>query len=93
MFTSPRPNLYESSEGFSVEVLGRTGLCYREGDRRICIDSEVLSGPIAIGIYRSSIHAWDSPLGTQLVTNEEATRIIDNIETAFKSQGFQIVVI
>jgi hypothetical protein len=47
MFTSPRPNLCESSDGFSVEVLGRTGLRYCEGGRQMFVDSEVLSGPSA----------------------------------------------
>ena len=35
----------ESSDGFSVEVLGRTGLRYREGDRQMFVDSEALTGP------------------------------------------------
>ena len=45
MFTSHRPNLYESSDGFPMEVLGRTGLGYREGERQMFVDSQVLTGP------------------------------------------------
>ena len=52
MFTSPRPNLYESSDGFSVEVHGRTGLCYREAGRQMFVDSEVLTGPSGIAVTR-----------------------------------------
>ena len=52
MFTSPRPNLYESSEGFSVEVVGRTGLRYREADREMFVDSEVLTGSSGMAIYK-----------------------------------------
>ena len=33
MFTSQGPNLYKSSDGFSVEVLGRTGLRYGEANQ------------------------------------------------------------
>jgi hypothetical protein len=32
MFSIPRVNVIESDNGFSVQVLGRVGLCYREGD-------------------------------------------------------------
>jgi hypothetical protein len=42
MFTIPRNNVIESDEGFSVEVLGRTGLLYTEGARSLQIDSEIL---------------------------------------------------
>jgi hypothetical protein len=56
VFTSPRPNLYESSDGFSVEVLGRTGLCYREASRQMFVDSEVLTGPFGMAVYKDIIH-------------------------------------
>ena len=51
MFKFTGPNIVESSDGFSVEVLGRTGLLYREGDRKMFVDSEVLMGPSGMGIY------------------------------------------
>src|SRR5262245_49392708 len=38
-----RRNLYVSSDGFSMEVLGRTGLRYREAGREMFVDSEVLT--------------------------------------------------
>jgi len=37
MFTSRGPNLYKSSDGFSVEVLGRTGLRYGEANRQMFV--------------------------------------------------------
>jgi hypothetical protein len=36
--------------GFSVEVLGRTGLRYREAGRQMFVDSEVLTGPRGMGL-------------------------------------------
>jgi len=61
MFTTPKPNLYVSSDGFSVEVLGRTGLCYCEGGKKMFVDSEVLTGDSGMVVYKSRIQKWDSP--------------------------------
>jgi len=88
MFTSPRPNLYESSEGFSVEVLGRTGICYREGAKKLFVDSEVLMGSEGMGIYKSSIKHWKSPAGAEDISDEERDHIVENIREAFRFQGF-----
>jgi hypothetical protein len=93
MFTTPKPNLYVSSDGFSVEVLGRTGLCYCEGERKIFVDSEVLAGPTGMCIYKSSIEKWDSPHEKQSVTDADRDKIVENIRNAFRYQGFEIHVI
>lgn len=93
MFTSPRPNLYESSDGFSVEVLGRTGICYREAGRQMFVDSEVLTGPSAMAVYKDTIQKWDPPYENLPVTDSERDRILNNIRDAFRSQGFEIDVI
>jgi hypothetical protein len=93
MFTKLRPDTIQSDEGFSVEVLGRTGLIYTEGSRSLHISSEVLAGPHGLVIYRDSIKSWDSPHGMKTI--DEATRdaIIENIRRAFRFDGFEIEVI
>lgn len=93
MFSTPRPNLYESSEGFSVEVLGRTGLRYREGEREMFVDSEVLTGLSGILIYGDSIEKWDPPNQNEPVTDAERNRILENIRKTFRFQGFEIDVL
>ena len=93
MITSPRPNLYESPEGFSVEVLGITGLRYREGDRTMFIDSEVLAGPSGMVVYRDSIIRWDPPHEDEKITEADRERILENIRKVFRCQGFEIAVI
>ncbi len=93
MFTSPRPNLYESSDGFSVEVLGRTGLCYREGKRKMFVDSEVVTGPAGMAVYRDTIERWDAPHEADIVGHAERQQILNNIRDAFRFQGFEIQVI
>ena len=90
MFTSLRPNLYESSDGFSVEVLGRTGLRYREADRQMSVDSEVLTGRSGMAIYKDTIQNWDPPYGDVPVTDSDRDRILKNIHDAFRSQGFEM---
>lgn len=93
MFTTPRPNYYESSQGFSVEVLGRTGLAYREAGRELFVDSEVLTGPTGMAVYRDSISRWKPPHDAEIVTDEDRARILENIREAFRFQGFEIDII
>lgn len=93
MFTSPRPNLYESSDGFSVEVLGRTGLRYHESGRQMFVDSEVLAGPSGMSVYKDTIEKWDAPHENARVTDSDRERILKNIRDAFRFQGFEITVI
>jgi hypothetical protein len=54
----------ESDEGFSVEVLERVGMLYREGDKSILIDSEVVTGPTVLMNSRS-IREWKTSVGMQ----------------------------
>jgi hypothetical protein len=88
-----QPNLYESSDGFSVEVLGRTGLRYREEGRQMFVDSEVLIGPSGMALYKDTIQKCDPPYDNVPVTDSDRDRIVNNIRDAFRSQGFEIDVI
>ena len=90
---SGETNLYESSDGFSVEVLGRTGLRYREEGRQMFVDSEVLIGPSGMALYKDTIQKWDPPDDNVPVTDSDRDRIVNNIRDAFRSQGFEIDVI
>lgn len=92
MFSIPRPNVIESSEGYSVEVLGRTGVIYREGSKTMQIDSEILAGPSGIVIYTDSINSWDEPNDVSRIDDKERERIISNIVDAFKFRGYDIEV-
>jgi hypothetical protein len=92
MFTTPRNNVIESDEGFSVEVLGRTGLKYVEGDRTLKIDSEVLSPPSGMAVFTASIRTWEPPHAGEAVDSAAKARVIDNVRRAFKHRGFSIQV-
>ncbi len=93
MFTTPRPNVIDSDEGFSVEVLGPTGLLYREHGKSIRIDSELLAGPAGIVVYRGSIDGWADDASGQALDPAERERILDNIRRAFRHRGFEIEVL
>ena len=91
-FHSPRPNLYVSSDGFSVEVMGRVGMRYAEGGRTMAIDSEVLAVPRTMALISSSMRAWEPPNDGVALAPEERARIIANIRRAFDWQGADLQV-
>jgi len=93
MFKIPRNNVIESDEGFSVEVLGRTGLLYTEGSKKLYVDSEVLAGPSGLGIYKNPIKSWDIPQNDELIDKSKRDTIIDNIRRAFRFRGVEIEVL
>lgn len=90
-FSEPRPNVIESTEGFSVEVLGRTGMRYTEGARSIWIDSEVLAKDWGIAMFKESIRFWEG-LDPGEVSAEDRDRIADNVKRAFEACGYELEV-
>jgi hypothetical protein len=89
--SEPEPNLIESSAGFSVRVLGRTGMRYVEGGRSVCIDSEVLGKPGAIALFKDSIKTWEGDSAEQ-VNDADRERIAENIKRAFEFCGYELEV-
>ncbi len=87
--TAPQPNVINSSAGFSVRVLGRTGLRYEEGGRSVRVDSEVLATPRAIAMYKDSIKYWEGSDPGQ-VSDADRDRIADNIKRAFEACGYDL---
>ena len=92
-FSEPEPNVIESGAGFSVRVLGRTGLRYTDGHKSVWIDSEVLAKPGAIAMYKDSIKTWDSSDRTELVNDADRIRIAENTKRAFESCGYELQVV
>jgi hypothetical protein len=89
-FSEPEPNVIESSSGFSVRVLGRTGMRYTEGGRSVWIDSEVLAtpDPPTIAMYKDSMKVWEDPAHPEPLTAEEQDTIARNIKRAFECCGY-----
>ena len=90
MFFIPRVNVVESDSGFSIEVLGRVGMRYREGDRSVLIDSEVLARN-GISIARKSIRFWEGPHREE-ISEAQKTAIIENIREAlaFRNEFLEV---
>jgi hypothetical protein len=88
-FSEPKPKVIESSAGFSVTVLGMTGMRYVEGHRSVRIDSEVLAKPGAIALFQDSIKVWESP-DASMVNDADRDRIIENIKRAFDACGYEL---
>ncbi len=93
MFTQPRPNLLESDEGFSVEIVSRGGLRYCEGSKCAQIDGEMAAPPTGWIVYTDSITHWESPNGVEQVSNDEFSAIVENVRRAFRHWGFEIDVL
>jgi Immunity protein 74 len=91
MFSVPKANFIESDSGYSVEVLGRTGIKYREHGKSMFIDSEVLSQGYGIQIFVGSIAKWDPPHDKEVVSHREVQEIVQNIRLAFEFYGQPVV--
>lgn len=84
------PNLYRSPDGFSVEVLGRTGLRYREGGRSFFVDAEVLVPPAGIAVYGDSITDEEPTAEPLPVSPQVRRRILDNIGAVLALHGVPV---
>jgi hypothetical protein len=89
MFKIPRVNVIESDDGFSVEILGRVGILYTEGEKSIHIDSEVLASE-SIAISKSSIKSWNPPHNNDIIDEKKRDLIIENIRKALLFKGIGI---
>ena len=87
------PNLYTSSKGCTVEILGRTGLAYREGDKCALVDSEVLVPPAGILVYQDTISGWQAPHDQTGIRPADRERIVRNIVETMAAHGIDIQVI
>jgi len=92
MFKSPRVNVIESDEGFSVEVQ-MTRLVYTEGPRQLYIDSEILASPGNISIWKESICNWLPPDADEPIDENKREAIINNVHSAFRWKGEWITVV
>ena len=91
-FSIPRTNVIESDEGFSVEVLGPTGLRYVELGRTLRLDSEMLAGPAGLILYTGNMKLEGSADVLSLDAADR-DRIVENVRAAFRFRGFEIQVV
>jgi Immunity protein 74 len=93
MFRVPKINMIASDEGFTVHILGRTGIEYSEGTRTMFVDSEVLASGHGISIFKSSVRGWRAPHDGEVLTEEKRAEIIENISKAIRFRGQPVEVL
>jgi len=69
---------------------GRTGLRYRDADRTLFIDSEVLDPPGGIVVFTATITRWESPHDAMELPDGVRRRILDNVVPALQAQGIGV---
>jgi hypothetical protein len=92
-FFTPRPNVVQSEDGYSVEVIPRTTIRYTEGNRTMVIGSEPLVPAGAMALYTHQMHGWDPPHDREPLDSRERTRIIEHIRAAFDFMGWTLEVV
>jgi hypothetical protein len=92
LFAEPEPNRFESSDGYSVEILGRSRIKYSEKDRSTSIQSEALATIGSMALYDDSLIHWDSPHEAELLTIETRNKIISRVDAAFAWRGYKLEV-
>jgi hypothetical protein len=91
MFHQPRVNVIQSDTGFSIEFLGRTGFEYRESDKRMHIESEILDTEIpTVAIWKDWIRAWKPPYDNEEISEEKRVEILKRICAALKWDNTQV---
>jgi hypothetical protein len=90
LFTRPKGSLIVSSEGFSVEVVGRDELRYEEGGRSVMVYSSYgeLYGKRRNVVDPTSIKSWND--GTK-IDRAGRVRIFDNIRRAYRAMGEDVL--
>ena len=93
MFFSRRADVIESDKGFFVQILGRTGIKYCEGEHVLFVDSEVLAHGYGIAIFSKSINVWQAPHSEEVITAGKKKEIIENIRQAIAFQNQPVEVL
>ncbi len=81
-----------SDEGFSVRILNRAELEYKEGRKVIRVEAEMLGDDsIGFAVVSNSINCWKGL--RQKINIKEKQRIINNIRKFFRVQGYKIRIV
>ena len=81
------------SKKYKVVSKGRSGLLYKEGDKTITVDSELLSESLGIAIFTNSIKSWEAPFNDEALSSEDRTRIIENIKKDLEKQKHKVILV
>ena len=74
-------------EPFSVHPRGRATFEYREGERRVLVEGELLIGNPDYLIYAGSIRQWQSPHEHDSISDAERREIVAKVGQYLKRSG------
>lgn len=78
--------MFWKNKPFKVKLKGRSGIEYIEGERRMLISSEFMSGEDpGIVIYSNDLTNWDAPHDQENLSEDDLERIKSNILEDLKS--------
>jgi hypothetical protein len=78
---------------YKVVAKGRSGLLYKEGDKTITVDSELLSESLGIAIFTDGIKSWDAPYNEEALSDEDRCRIVENIKKDLGKQKRKVILV
>ena len=78
---------------YKVIFNGRSGLLYKEGDKAITVDSELLSESLGVAIFTDSIKSWDAPFNEEALSDEDRSRIVENIKKDLEKQKRKVILV
>jgi len=85
-FSIPSVNVIKSSLGYSVEILGRYSILYKEDDLSLEFGMDIVTDDSLIVLFKEQ---WESPANDQR-KNADIQRITKNIQRAFLFRGIDI---
>ena len=86
MSFSRKGSFIESSEGFSIEELGREGIRYHERSHALYVWTEFLM-PQGTAVSTRGMTRWDPPNDQELIDPTQKERILHNIKEAIEYEG------
>jgi hypothetical protein len=78
---------------YKVIFNGRSGLLYKEGDKSITVDSELLSESLGVAIFTNSIKSWNAPYSEEVLSDENRSRVIENIKKDLEKQKHKVILV
>ncbi|MFA5375371.1 MAG: Imm74 family immunity protein [Dehalococcoidia bacterium] len=78
---------------YKVIFNGRSGLLYKESEKTLTVDSEMLSESLGVAIFAESIKSWDAPYSEEPLSDEDRSRIIKNIKKDLEKQKHKVILV
>lgn len=91
-FTRINSWLIKSSDGYEVEILGRTGMIYRGHEGSYFVDSELNAAPNEISVFLDSMYKMTGP-DRILVDSQQELVVIRKILLGLAALGLQVEIL